>query len=159
TGDEISDGGRDEDLSRAGRGRHPRPDRDRDARELAVVELALARVHAGAQLEPDPTDALDDGLGTANRPSRPVEGGEEAVAGRVLLLAAVARQLASNERVMLGERLAPRAVAELGGAHGRADDVGEEEGREHRVRHYGGASLRRRSARPRRRSPATGRLS
>src|SRR5205814_10584123 len=54
------------------------------------------------------------------------------------LLAAVARQLASNERVMLGEQLAPRAVAELGGAYGRADDVGEEEGREHRVRHCRG---------------------
>src|SRR2546423_11308064 len=79
TGDEISHSGRDKYLSCAGRGRHPRTDRNRDARELAVVELALARVHAGAQLEPDPTDALDNRLGTANRPRRPVESGEETV--------------------------------------------------------------------------------
>ena len=85
-------------------------------------------MHSSAQLETDPTHALGDRLRAANRPSRPVEGGEEAVAGRVLLLAPEPGQLAPNQGVMLTEQLAPRAVADLGGALGRADDVGEKQG-------------------------------
>jgi hypothetical protein len=36
--------------------------------------------------------------------------------------------------VVLGQELAPAAIAELEGSRGRADDVGEENGREHTLR-------------------------
>ena len=101
------------------------------------MELALARVHSGAKLETDPACACDDRLGAANRPGRPVEGGKEAVACRVLLLAPEAGELPPHQGVMLSEELTPRAVAELGGALRRADDVGEEQCGENRVRHRG----------------------
>lgn len=64
---------------------------------------------------------------------RAVEGGEEAVAGPLHLAAAVEAELAADDRVMALEQLAPVAIAELRGAGGRADDVGERHGREHAV--------------------------
>src|SRR5215218_3908164 len=125
-GDEILDGGRDEDLARGGRPGHSSTDRHRNARDLALVEFALARVHTGAHLEPDSAHALDDCLCAANRARRPVERGKEAITRGVLLLASESRQLAPYQRVMAFEELPPRTVAELGGALGRADNVGEE---------------------------------
>ena len=52
-----------------------------------------------------------------------VERGEEAVAGRVDLPAAVLRELASDDPIVLGEPLLPRGVTELPGEPGRIDDV------------------------------------
>ena len=43
-GDEIPDGGSDEYLARGGRPGHPSTNRDGNPRDLALVELALARV-------------------------------------------------------------------------------------------------------------------
>ena len=117
--------------------RDPRADHHREPRDLALVELALAGVDARADVEPELADALDDRLGAADRPRRAVEGREEAVAGRVLLLAAVARQLAADEGVVTLEQLAPGTVAELGRPRVEPDDVGEEHGREDRVRNLG----------------------
>ena len=54
--------------------------------DLAFVELAFAYVDAGSQLEPDLGDTAQDRLGAADRPGRPVERREEAVAGGVALL-------------------------------------------------------------------------
>jgi len=42
--DEIPDGARNEHFTRLGLGGDPRPDRDGDARDLALGELALARM-------------------------------------------------------------------------------------------------------------------
>src|SRR5207244_9408051 len=92
---------------------NPGADHDDKARDLALVQLAFPRVHACPNLEPELADAVDDSLGAANRPRRPVEGGEEPVAGRVLLFSAKARQLAANEPVVPLKQVAPRAVAEL----------------------------------------------
>jgi hypothetical protein len=73
-------------------------------------------------------------LSTANRrhspgapePARAVEGGEEAVAHRLHLAAAVVVELATHGGVVSLEQLAPGAIAELRRSFGRADDVGEE---------------------------------
>src|SRR5206468_5668421 len=69
----------------------------------------------------------------ADRPGRPVEGREEAVAGRVDRAAAEANELAAHELMVALEQLAPSAIAERGGALTGADDVGEEHGSEHAV--------------------------
>ena len=71
--------------------------------------------------------------GTADCAGRPVERGEEAVAGRAHLAAAEAAELAADRRVVLLQQVAPAAVAELGGVLGRVDDVGEEDGGQHTV--------------------------
>ena len=65
---------------------------------------------------------------------RPVERGEESVAGRVELPALEPRELAADDRVMPLEELAPGRVAESRRQLGRADDVREEDRREYALR-------------------------
>ena len=88
-------------------------DVDGDPADLAVDQLALAGVQAGADLEAELAHRLGDRAGAADRPGRAVEGGEEAVAGGVDLLAAEPDQLAPDERVVALEQVAPAPVAEL----------------------------------------------
>src|SRR5205085_6553659 len=113
-GDEIAHRARDEHLARPGERRDPRTGVDGDAAHLAVRELALAGVESCAQLEPEAPHAVADRAGGADRPRRPVEGGEEAVAGGVDLPSAVARELAADGNLVRLEQLAPAAIAELG---------------------------------------------
>jgi hypothetical protein len=75
-------------------------------------------------------DRVDDGTGTTDRTRRTVEGREKPVSGRVDLATAEALQLAADGGMVGLEQLAPATVAELGCAHGRADEVGEEHRRE-----------------------------
>ena len=58
--------------------------------------LALARVDAGADRDAGAARALGDAQRAADRPRRPVEGGEEAVAHRLDLVAAVRGELAAG---------------------------------------------------------------
>jgi hypothetical protein len=111
--------------------RQPRARVHRDARDLAVDQLALARVQAGADLEPEQAHRLDDRAGAPHgRPGR-VERREEAVAGRIHLATAEPLELRTHERVVAGQQPRPAAVSQLHGALGRADDIGEEHRREH----------------------------
>ena len=83
---------------------------DRDAGELAVVELALARRECPiARLQAERLESVDDRLAAPDRARRPVEGGEEAVAGGVALLPAEPAELAPHERVVTREQVAPGA--------------------------------------------------
>src|SRR2546425_7154610 len=95
--------------------------------------LALACVQAGTHLETQLRHRLNDRAGASNPPRGTVEGGEEAVPGRVHLAAAEAYKLAAHELVVALEELAPGAVSQLGRPLARADDVGEEDGREDAV--------------------------
>src|SRR5579864_8029772 len=99
---------------------------DGDSPDLAVHELALAGVEAGAHLDSEPAHALRDRARAADRPRRAVEAREEAVTGRVELLAAEAGELGTDDPVVVGDELFPPAVAELGCLLRRVDDVGEE---------------------------------
>ena len=65
-------------------------DVDGDAGHLAVQQLALARVQAGANLDAELPTASLIAQRAADRARRAVEAGEEAVAGRVHLDAAEA---------------------------------------------------------------------
>src|SRR6266545_150282 len=67
-------------------------------------------------------------------PAQAVEAREEAVAGRVELGAAEARELAADKRVVLAEQLAPARIPELRRLRRRSDDVREEHRCEHAVR-------------------------
>jgi len=63
-----------------------------------------------------------------------VERGEEAVACRVDLTPPESVQLCANERMMTLDQIRPGSVAKFRGLCGRADDVGEQDRREDRVR-------------------------
>ena len=107
-----------------------------DAANLPVDDLAFTGVHAGADLEPELVHAVGDRAGTSNRARGAIEAGEEAIPGSVELLTAEAEEFVTDERMMALEQLTPATVAEGGGSFGRADDVGEEQGREHAVRPF-----------------------
>src|ERR671922_2330082 len=131
--DEVFHGARHEHLTRPRRGDHPRGGVDGDAANLVRYQLALAGVQAGTDLEVERTKGIADCTRAANRPSRPVECREEAVAGRVHLAAAKALQPAPDERMVLLQERAPLTVAQLGGAFGGSHDVREEHGRQDAV--------------------------
>src|SRR5512133_2151678 len=71
--DEVLHGARDEHLAGLGERCHTRADVHRDAADLAVHELALARVQARADLQVDRANAVADRARAADRPRRPVE--------------------------------------------------------------------------------------
>ena len=86
-GDQVLHRLRDEHFACAGGRGHSGTDRDSQARDLPLVKLALAGVHARTNVEIEIANAVDNCLGTANGPCRAVEGREEAVAGGIALLA------------------------------------------------------------------------
>ena len=83
-----------------GLGRNAGSDVDRDPGDLLADDLALAGVQAGADLEPELAYGGSDRLRAADCSDRPVEGGEEPVAGRVDLATAEAAELLADERVV-----------------------------------------------------------
>src|SRR5207245_2205715 len=128
--DEVLDRAGDQDLSGARLRRDARAGVHGDPRDLAVEQFALARVQPCAHLEPELTNVRDDRLRAADRPRRPVEAREEAVAGRVDLPAAIPHELLAHGTVMAHEQLAPGPVAKLDRTLARAGEVGAKHGRE-----------------------------
>jgi hypothetical protein len=80
---------------------------DGDSGDLVPEELALARVQACPNLEPEALDGVTGGDGAADGARRAVEAREEAVAGGVDLPSAEALQLAPYDRVVAPEQLGP----------------------------------------------------
>src|SRR5207253_5272850 len=101
---------RHEHFARAGGSGNARSDVDGDSSHLAVLELALAGVEAGPQVEIELTHRFDNRAGAGDPPRRPVEDREEAVTGRIELLAAKPGQLAPHEDVVIVHELAPSSV-------------------------------------------------
>ena len=118
-----------------GERRDARADVDGDALDARLGELDLARVQPGADLEAERRERASR-IAHAQRTAR---AGPSNVARNPSpvdpdLLAAVALELASRtSRWWSASSCRPAPVAELGGALGRADDVGEEHGREHAI--------------------------
>ena len=99
-------------------GLHPGGGVHRDAADVVAAELDLAGVGAGPDLDAERAEGGDDLDGAANGAGGPVEGGDEAVTGRVDLPTAEAGQLASHHGVVGVEERAPALVAEVGGPLG-----------------------------------------
>ena len=114
--------------------RGARPDRDGDARDLPLMELALPGVDSGSDLQPKLGDRRVNGMRAADSTRGAVEGGEEAVSRSVPLLAPESGELAPDDGVVCLQKVPPGAVAEFSGALCGADDVREEHGRQHRFR-------------------------
>src|SRR5581483_8469844 len=110
-----------------------RADVHRDAAYLALDHLALAGVQARPHVDSELVHAVRDRTRAPDPARRPVEGREEAVAGRVELAAAVPGELLPHERMVPLDELAPASVPQLDRLRRRADDVGEEDRGEHAV--------------------------
>src|SRR5205085_7386766 len=106
----------------------------RDAAQLPAVELALTGVHARADGQAEVAERPPDRVRAGDRTGWAVEAREDAVARGVDLPASEPGDLRPDGGVVARDQLAPRAVAELRRALGRADDVGEEHRREDPLR-------------------------
>ena len=82
-------------------GRHASADVDREPTDLLSPHFDLAGMHVNPDREPDTTQGLMQSAGAADRTTGPVEGGEEAVAGRVDLASAKPRELPPHDGVVL----------------------------------------------------------
>src|SRR6266511_3454042 len=111
--DEVLDRARDEHFTRRRFGRHSRSDMHGDPSDLAVHDLALARVEPSANLQPEVSHGVTDRACAPDRARRPVEAGEEAISCRVDLAARKPDQLPPNALVVLLEELPPPPVAKL----------------------------------------------
>ena len=150
---ELLDRARDEDLARPGQPGDAGAEVHRDPGQVAARTAALAGVDAGTQLESQRPDGVAHARGPADRAAGAVEDDEEAVAGALDLVAAGERELAAEDRVVLGQQPRPALVAEGGGVRRGVDDVGEDDRGEDRLGGGAGAALRggheRRAARDR----------
>src|SRR5882672_11402612 len=132
-GHQILDRAGDEYFTALGERGHARADVHRDASQLVPHDLALASVHAGANLDAEASYALGDRTARPHRARGTVERRQKAVARRVDLAATEAPQFRANRRVVRLNQIAPATVADLRGASRGVDDVGEEDGREQTV--------------------------
>src|SRR5439155_14195487 len=89
TGDQILDRMRDQDLGGLGQRRHPGCRMHGDTTDVVADELAFAGVKAGPYLDSEGVNGVADALRTAYRARRSVEPGQNAIAGRTDLDAAI----------------------------------------------------------------------
>jgi hypothetical protein len=127
--DEASGAGRDHDLRCSADSHHPRGRMDRHTADVSRKELHLAGVDA----DPDGQAHLIGGVtDRCCAPDRSLCAGkhrQEAVAGRVHLLAEVALQAGSNHAIVLAKLLLPGRIPKSARRRGRVDDVGHQERR------------------------------
>ena len=103
---------------------------DRQAADVVADDLDLAGVDRRPDLEVERRGHRSHRLRAGERPGRRVEPGEKAVAGRLDLDALELLDRAPGGLVVIRQERMPAVVAEAGGSVGRADDVGEHDGRE-----------------------------
>jgi hypothetical protein len=129
-GDDVAHGRGHEDLTRTREARQPCGDVHRHPAEPAVIELALARVDAGADLEAEVGDLVVERACERHRVAGDAEGRQEAVPCRIDLATAEPRQPIPEPCVVGPKHLRPGPVTELAHPAGRVDDVREQERRE-----------------------------
>src|SRR4029079_19158459 len=113
-------------LSATRQGTDSGPDVDGQSSEAAAWRhLKLAGVQSGTYGQPERRHRSDDRLSAADGSRRSVEPGEEAVAGRLDLLAPEPDQLPPDRGVMELDEVTPPCIADLDQAIRAADDVGE----------------------------------
>src|SRR5262249_16992040 len=90
-------------------------------------------MHSATHFNLERANSRGDCAGAAHGARRAVASPQKSVAERPDFDAPIARELAPHRGVMSTEQIAPALVAHLLGARGRADDVREQDGREHPV--------------------------
>jgi hypothetical protein len=107
---------RAQDLPGASLGKHPRRDVHGDAADdvlaaLGPQQLAFPGVQADPDLQPQVPEPGPDGVGGPDRAGRPVEGGQEPVAGRLDLTASEPREIPPHQVLVAFKEAVPAAVA------------------------------------------------
>lgn len=103
---------------------------DRESRHIVCRDLDLAGMEARPDVEVDARGPGRDLPRRLDRPAWPIEGGEDAVSGRLDDPATATLDGRPDQPIMSPEQLAPRVVPYFGRTSRRADDIGEEDGRQ-----------------------------
>ena len=142
TGDERGHRRGDEDLVCVRERGDARADVNGQPADPGGQQLDLAGVQAGAYGETERVGRVPDPARAVDRPGRPVEGREDSVARELDELAAEALDVRADELVVRLADALPGRVTQRRHALGGADDVGEQDGREHAVGRAGSANAR-----------------
>ena len=113
-------------------------DVDADSTDVVPAQLNLARMDGRPDFEAQGGQRAVEREGTAEGSGRSVKPRQHAVASRLYELAVPPLDLGPRELVVAVEQLAPTAIAQLGCACRRVDEVGEHDGREHAIGIAGG---------------------
>jgi hypothetical protein len=100
---------------------------DRDSCNVVASPLALTRVNACAQLDPERPDSVADRSRATDGLRWTFKHGEEPVAQRLDSSPSVVLEVGPGDLVMMLDKGSPALVAELRRALGRSDDVGEQD--------------------------------
>ena len=130
----VSNGRRDEDLAGACDARQASTHVDRHAAEPAVLELTLARVDTGANLEAEFDDLVVERARERHGVGWDVERSQETIARSVDLAPSEPPEPLPKPRLVRPKQLGPRPITELQQPSGRVDDVREQDRREHAPR-------------------------
>jgi len=105
----------------------------RDARDAAVALNDLTGMKPGAHLESMCTRRVTDVPRTRHRTRGRVEAGDQFVASSEDHMAAALADAAVRVAMVLAQQIAPPRIAHLRRELGRADDIDEQTGRQHRT--------------------------
>ena len=111
TGDQVFDGARDQYFATSCHCGDACADMHGYSRDIVSDDLALARVEPCAHLDPERQDGALNRTCAANRAGRAVERGEEAIACRVDLPSAEAREFFPYGAVVCFQQVAPPPIS------------------------------------------------
>ena len=113
--DQILDGAGHQDLCRPGERHHARPDMNRNATEVSLDGLDLARVQPHSNVDPQLLHARGDRDARGDRLRRLREGRQEPISREVRLVPAVMSKRRADDLAEAGEQRGPARVPEVGG--------------------------------------------
>ena len=125
--EQVARRGRHEDLIRLGERHDPSGGVDGEAASFGADELDLAGMDADADGQPERADRADHRNATADGSSRPIEHGQEPVAGRRHLATAVRVERVPQHPVVVDQQVTPGGVADAMEGRRRVDDVREQD--------------------------------
>jgi hypothetical protein len=128
TGDQLGERPGGQDLGGSCQRGDPGPGVEDQASDLAVDHLSLSDVDAGTDVDTQGLHFPDDGPCAPEGGLGSVERGQDSVAGRVHLPAAVPAQGSSDDAMVPGHELPPAAIAQLRGDLRGPHDVREQHG-------------------------------
>ena len=99
-----------------------------DSRDVVAAAFDFACVQSTAEAEAEVARIVDDALCAPHALGRPGEGCEHAVTGRLDRLSAMGGDRCASVGQVPLERAGPFAIPGVGGAPGRVDEVGEQDG-------------------------------
>jgi hypothetical protein len=131
---EVFDSPRDQHLAGACHRLHAGRDMHGEPAHIGAAPLDLAAVQSATDLDAQAPEPIAEREGTSDRSGGPIERSEQPISRGFHERASVSSNLPLGKPIVRIEDVSPTLIAELGGPLRRADDVGEQDRRQHTVR-------------------------